>query len=147
MELATKRTRNTIQRKAVQEAVHSLAGHHPTAAEVYAMVRIGYPQLSLATVYRALHALVEQRAITEMRVENVARYDVGMTENSPEALPHHHLVCRVCGVVTDICASALPVDLLRTVEEATEGFALDLHPIQFRGVCPRCRITPSAPLS
>jgi Fe2+ or Zn2+ uptake regulation protein len=139
MELATKRTRNTIQRKAVQEAVHSLAGHHPTAADVFAVVRVGYPQLSLATVYRALHALVEQQAITEMRVENVARYDVGMIEHAPDALPHHHIVCRVCGGVGDVCASALPTHLLRAVEEASEGFSLDFHPIQFRGVCPKCQ--------
>jgi Fe2+ or Zn2+ uptake regulation protein len=143
MEIATKRTRNTIQRKAVQEAVLSLAGRHPTAAEVYAMVRIGYPQLSLATVYRALHALVEQRAITEMRVDNVARYDVGMTEDSPEALPHHHVSCRVCGVVTDISASALPPHVLHAVEEAIDGFALDFYPIQFLGVCPGCRAATS----
>ncbi len=146
MDLATKRTRNTIQRKAVQEAIHMLAGNHPTAAEVYATVRIGYPQLSLATVYRALHALVEQQAITEMRIDNVARYDVGMAGHVPQSLPHHHVVCRSCGQVTDICASALPVHFLRAVEEATEGFTLDFHPIQFRGVCAACRPTvPSTP--
>ena len=143
MENATKRTRNTIQRRAVQEAIHALAGHHPTAAEVYAAVRIGYPQLSLATVYRALHALVEQRTITEMRFENVARYDVGMAEDSPESLPHHHVVCRVCGTVTDVCASALPAQALRIVEEATNGFVLDFHPLQFRGVCAECGETAS----
>lgn len=144
MGIVTKRTRNTIQRKAVQEAVHALAGHHPTAAEVYAAVRLGYPQLSLATVYRALHALVEQSAITEIRFENVARYDVGMAEGSPEALPHHHVVCRLCGAVADVCVSALPAQSLQAVEEATDGFLLDFHPIQFRGVCAECRTAPYA---
>lgn len=140
-----KRTRNTIQRKAVQEAVHALAGQHPTAAEVYVAVRAGHPHLSLATVYRSLHALVAQQAITEIRIENVARYDVGMTESLPESLPHHHVICRVCGMVTDVRASALPPHLLQGVEEATEGFALDFHPIQFRGVCAVCRTDTAAP--
>ena len=134
-----KRTRNTIQRRAVQEAIHALAGHHPTAAEVHARVRVGHPHLSLATVYRALHALVEQQAITEMRIDTVARYDVGMAEHLPQSLPHHHVVCRSCGRVTDISASVLPFQFFRAVEEATEGFLLDSHPIQFCGVCAACR--------
>ncbi|MES2461046.1 MAG: transcriptional repressor [Armatimonadota bacterium] len=144
MELAPKRTRNTIQRKAVQEAIRSLAGCHPTAAEVYATVRMGHPQLSLATVYRALHALVEQRAIIEMYIDNVTRYDVGMAESVPEALPHHHVTCRHCGSVTDVCASAVSPHFLRAVEAAAEGFALDFHPIQFRGVCPECQAATSS---
>ena len=143
MEIATKRTRNTIQRKAVQEAIHALAGRHPTASEVYAWVRVGYPQLSLATVYRALHALVEQQAITEIRVDTVARYDVGMTHHAPQPSPHHPIVCRVCGSVADVCTSALPLPFLQAVEEATEGFALDFFPIQFQGVCAPCRLPTS----
>ncbi|MBC8101862.1 MAG: transcriptional repressor [Cytophagales bacterium] len=143
MRLATKRTRNTIQRKAVQEAIHSLAGQHPTASEVYAAVRERYPQLSLATVYRALHALVEQHAVTEMRVENVARYDIGMgSALSPIACPHHHIVCRRCGRVTDVCASAIPSPLLQAIGEAANGFQVDAHPIQFRGVCASCQVVP-----
>lgn len=142
MEIALRRTRNTIQRKAVEEAVHTLAGKHPTAAEVYAAVRESYPQLSLATVYRALHALVQQRAITEIRIENVARYDVGMTPEMAEADPHHHMVCRVCGAVTDIDASALPGEFLKALESTVQGCLLDPHPIQFRGVCVSCQNSP-----
>lgn len=138
------RTRNTAQRKAVLDAVHALAGQHPTAADVFALVRRDHPQLSLATVYRALHALVAQGAVTEVRAENVARYDVGIANPSPAALPHHHLVCRVCGAVEDVSASAVPAALLRAVASAAGGFALDLHPVQFTGVCASCRAAKTA---
>jgi Fe2+ or Zn2+ uptake regulation protein len=128
-----RRTRNTQQRKAILRAVQTLAGKHPTAADVFVQVRTEYPHMSLATVYRALHALVEQNAVCEMRVENVALYDAG-------PCPHHHLVCRRCGRVTDVQAEAVPdsvlASVLRTVEPS--GFVLDAHPIQFTGLCATC---------
>jgi Fe2+ or Zn2+ uptake regulation protein len=130
----TPRTRNTEQRRAVLRVVQSLAGTHPTAAEVYEAVRIQYPRMSLATVYRALHALVQQNAVCEMRIENVARYDAG-------PCPHHHVVCRRCGAVMDICAEKMPESLLsvlRALEDAS-GFSLDQHPIQVSGLCKACR--------
>lgn len=131
----TRRTRNTQQRKAVLKAVQTLDGKHPTAMEVFERVRGEYPCMSLATVYRALHALVEQKALVEMRVENVARYDAG-------PCPHHHIVCRRCGTVRDVCVEvcpeALPPSALRVLQEVT-GFALDTHPLQLSGLCPDCR--------
>jgi Fe2+ or Zn2+ uptake regulation protein len=128
-----KRARNTQQRKAVLRAVRELTGEHPTAADVFGRVRADHPRVSLATVYRALHALVEQNVVCEMRVENVTRYDAGPR-------PHHHLICRRCGRVTDVQAEAIPdlifASLLRNVEPT--GFILDPHPVQFSGICADC---------
>lgn len=126
-----KRTRNTRQRKAVLEALRDLDGQHPTAADVFDRVRTGYPQMSLATVYRALHALVDQKQVCEMRVESVVRYDAGPS-------PHHHVVCRRCGTVRDVCADCLPPGLLMALEECT-GFVFDAHPMQLSGLCADCR--------
>ena len=132
---SARRTRNTQQRQAVLRAVRSLTGEHPTAAAIFATLRESHPNMSLATVYRALHALVEQNAICEVRIENTARYDAG-------PCPHHHVVCRQCGAVADVCEEALPNGLpemvLKAMEECT-GFRLDVHPIQFSGVCANCR--------
>ena len=128
-----RRTRNTEQRKAVLRVVRSLSGQHPTAAEIYSAVRAEQPQMSLATVYRALHTLVEQNAVCEMRIENMARYDAG-------PCPHHHLVCRRCGSVTDVCAESLPPTALLTLQAQLQdtGFVLDPYPVQFMGICPAC---------
>jgi|GEM_PF-440594 Fe2+ or Zn2+ uptake regulation protein len=128
------RTRNTQQRKAVLEAVIALAGKHPTAAEVFDTVRVRHPRMSLATVYRALHALVRQNSVCEIRIENVARYDAG-------PCPHHHVVCRHCGAVLDVCAEAMPESLAKLLHEleSTTGYRLDPHPIQMSGLCRACR--------
>lgn len=128
-----KRTRNTIQRRAVLEAVRAIGDTHPTAADVFAEVRRVAPNLSLATVYRALDALVAQKEIGRDYVENVARYDVS-------ASPHHHVVCRVCGRVADM-AIPLPITTVRRLHSASRGFVLDLESIRFMGICPTCHTT------
>ena len=128
-----KRTRNTVQRRAVLEAVRALGATHPTAADIFTQVRRSEPNLSLATVYRALDALVEQHEIGRSYIEQVARYDV-----SP--LPHHHIVCRLCNNIVDM-ESPLPLAAVRRLKAASKGFALDLDAIQFTGVCPNCSNT------
>jgi Fe2+ or Zn2+ uptake regulation protein len=50
--------RLTRQRAAVYAYLRS-AAHHPTAEEIFAAVRRQVPALSLATVYKALEALVD----------------------------------------------------------------------------------------
>ena len=130
------RTRNTIQRRAVLEAIHVLDGRHPTAAEIFEQVRLACPRLSLATVYRSLDALLTQGAITEVRAENVTRYDGTTT-------PHHHIICARCGAVRDVCAEVLSVGVMRHLEECS-GFRVELRPVQFYGLCPDCQPLNSA---
>jgi len=123
------RTRNTVQRRAVLCAIQDLAGTHPTAADVYAHLRPAHPNMSLATVYRALHALVQQRQIGETCIENVTRYD-----DRPE--PHHHALCRGCGAVADVFAP-LPPSAVRRLRESSP-FVLDTCSVMFTGLCPSC---------
>jgi Fe2+ or Zn2+ uptake regulation protein len=122
--------RSTWQRRAVLEAIRFLDGQHPTAAEVFAHVREAHPRLSLATVYRALAVLTEERQVMEIRMEGVARYDAGMQF-------HHHIICRQCGTVADVCDDALPVTLYRKVEKCS-GYVVADEPIQFYGLCSTC---------
>jgi Fe2+ or Zn2+ uptake regulation protein len=125
------RTRNTGQRKAILSALRGLRGH-PTAAEVFAHVRAQgeYPFLSLATVYRALQALVAQGEVLELCVAGVGRYDAG-------PIPHHHVVCRDCTNVVDVPV-LLPPSVLNDLSNAS-GYVVDPNlPVQFLGLCPAC---------
>jgi Fur family transcriptional regulator, peroxide stress response regulator len=78
--------RYTSQRAAVYECL--CAGHnHPTAEEIYAVVRRELPKISLATVYKALEALVNCRLANKLTAaDGPCRYDC-RTE------PHYHLHC------------------------------------------------------
>src|SRR5437879_13364267 len=69
---------------------------HPFAHEIYRRVHKKLPRISLATVYRNLHSLVEEGKIhTLLLDQQAARYD-------PETSEHDHFVCERCGRVLDL---------------------------------------------
>src|SRR5215813_15069200 len=86
--------RNTKQRQAIFEAIERHGGHL-TADEIYKLVKRQFPRLSLGTVYRNLRVLVAQGNLREL--------DFGMAVTYFETIKdsHYHLICRVCGSITD----------------------------------------------
>src|SRR3954451_8222266 len=77
--------RFTRQRAAVYAYLKSVVTH-PTAEEVYRAVQHQVPNISLATVYNSLEALVEAKLAAKIAGEGPARYDF-RTEN------HYHIRC------------------------------------------------------
>lgn len=126
-----KKTRNTLQRRAILRTVERLDDSHPSAAEIFATVRQEYPQLSLATVYRNLDALCERGDLSPLTLDAGTRYCLG-------ASPHHHIACRKCGAVRDVCAEVFPPQAAANLE-ASSGFQIETGPMQFYGTCPACR--------
>lgn len=129
-ERVTALTRNTIQRSLVLDAVRSLRSH-PTAADVYGVVRDKHPHISRATVYRNLGVLVSRGDVLRIEVPNGAdRYDF-FNE------PHYHAKCRVCGQIFDV---DMPYRHDMSAQVAgMEGFDIEGHQIIFSGVCARCQ--------
>ena len=87
--------RCTRQRAAVYEYLCS-ATHHPSAEDVYRGVLPALPRISLATVYKALEALVSSGLAAKLTHDDgSARYDA-------RGEPHYHLRCLRSGVVEDL---------------------------------------------
>lgn len=87
--------RFTRQRSAVFEYLRSVETH-PTAEEVYHAVREGIPNISLATVYKALEALVDSHLATKLAyADGPARYD-------HRCDAHYHIRCLKTGQVRDL---------------------------------------------
>jgi Fe2+ or Zn2+ uptake regulation protein len=89
--------RCTPQRLAVYDHL-ARADHHPTAEDVYQAVRTRLPRISLATVYKALEALVAIEVAAKLpaaRGEAKARYDARRD-------PHYHFRCLRTGAVHDL---------------------------------------------
>lgn len=124
------RTRNTIQRTLVLEAVQELQSH-ATAEEVYQAVAQRHPSISRATVYRNLHLLAESGDIRKVEVPG------GPDRFDHRRCDHYHVRCTRCGRVFDVEMDYLP-DLARKVKDA-HGFLFMGHDILFRGICPDCR--------
>lgn len=128
--------RYTRQRAAVLAYLRA-AQSHPTAEQVFAAVRQQLPNISLATVYKALEALVDARLANRIAGDHGPMHYDGRSE------PHYHLRCQRSGEVLDL---PLPYDpaLLDKLDPKLiemlrqQGFEITGHRLELVGrfVCP-----------
>ncbi len=122
--------RNTVQRQLVFDTVRSMRDH-PTADEVYTVIKAGHPSISKATVYRNLHQLAERGDILHVVVPGGAdRFDFRTDM-------HYHVRCRSCGAVFDV---RMPVieGLIERIEDSS-GVEITGYAMLFEGICASCR--------
>lgn len=124
-----KKQRNTKQKSMIMEAVASRCDH-PTADQIYSDLREKDDKISRGTVYRNLGILTEDGNIASVKVTAAERYD-------PRLDRHYHMLCTVCGKVTDAPMHYQEV-FDKKMEEDT-GFQIGRHRIVFEGICPECR--------
>jgi Fe2+ or Zn2+ uptake regulation protein len=123
--------RFTRQRAAVFTYLRSVECH-PTAEQVFAAVRLEVPNISLATVYKALDALVGARLAARLATPGgPVRYD-GRSE------AHYHLRCERTGEVRDLplpydpsLLDRLSPDLAEAL--AAQGFEITGHRLEVVG--------------
>lgn len=121
-----RKTRQLEQVFAALQGDHS----HPFAQEIYRRVHKRLPRISLATVYRNLHSLVEEGKIRTLLLDGQgARYD-------PETSEHDHFVCERCGRVDDLFLRARRrIDLTSL---AKRGYVVTTHDLTVHGMCQVC---------
>ena len=118
--------------QAVLDVVRSVQTH-PTALEVYEMVKQVRPRIGLASVYRILGHLVEQNYIKELPYgDGSSRYDGRITR-------HDHGICTNCGALLD-----LPIEVTvsqQILQQAAQaaGLELDTHEVRIYGRCASCQ--------
>ena len=123
--------RQTRQRTAVLALLDELDGFR-TAQDLHALLRDRGDAVGLATVYRALQALVDDGLVDVLRSEvGEAAY----RRCSP--VHHHHLVCRSCGTTVEV--SDAPVERWAARIAAENGFTDAQHQVEVFGVCAACR--------
>ncbi|HYT60693.1 MAG TPA: transcriptional repressor [Haliangiales bacterium] len=124
--LATSGFRFTPQREHVYNV---LLGErdHPTAEQVFLRAKKGMPDISMATVYNCLDALVKCGLAKQVNL------DRGAMRFCPNMHEHCHFYCESCGGVYDI-------DLTRARPEVPmpRGFKATHWELSVRGLCPGC---------
>lgn len=89
------RLNSSKQRDLVYKTVMCL-DIHPTAEEIYTLVKKEMPNISLGTVYRNLNLLAQIGKIKRISMPNgIYRFDKTLTE-------HYHFMCEKCGKVFDL---------------------------------------------
>ena len=120
--------RLTKQRKIILEELIKLTTH-PTADELYAMVRTRMPRISLGTVYRNLDFLTESKEILKLEsAGSIRRFD-------GDTRPHQHVRCRVCGKIGDVIP---PVPTPSVEGVSVEGFTITEARVEYEGICEEC---------
>ncbi len=129
------RFRMTRQRDIILQVLQGLKTH-PTADELYHLVRKQMPHISLGTVYRNLDVLCEQGLAFRLELGGAQRrYDAGMH-------PHHHAKCVRCGRVIDLPADIAPPVHIEIPPEL--GFQLTEYRLEMFGVCRACETSDAA---
>jgi Fe2+ or Zn2+ uptake regulation protein len=125
--LSTSGFRFTPQRQHVYEVLLGKRDH-PTAEEVFIRAKRAMPEISMATVYNCLDALVRSGVARQVNV------DRGATRFCPNMQEHCHFYCDTCENVFDVelgdngpAGIALP-----------KGFRASRFEIAIHGVCPDC---------
>src|SRR5437867_12066424 len=86
---------------------------HPSAEELHASVRRELPTLSLATAYKTIDTLATVGAVRAVsRLGACGRWGGNVSSR-------HHLVCTVCGRVTDVAALRLDAGARAAAPRAT----------------------------
>jgi Fur family transcriptional regulator, peroxide stress response regulator len=109
---------------------------HPTAAEIYRLVRRRRLGVAFATIYNALHWLTRRGLVAELKFgHGASRYD-------PIIRRHDHRLCMSCGALVDYEVALPPKIWWRAGRR--QGFRVDRYRLELFGLCPRCRTSEKA---
>ena len=123
--------RLTPQRVELVRLIAASKGH-PSASQLYNQIKIQFPTMSLATVYKTLDLLKELGEVLEIDLRDDSHYD----GNKP--YPHPHLICTNCQKIVDGELNAAMVNIVKEVEQ-NFGFKILKHQLAFYGLCPDCQ--------
>ncbi|MGY1718281.1 Fur family transcriptional regulator [Blastococcus sp. SYSU DS0552] len=122
--------RPSRQRSAVLALLEELDGFR-SAQDLHALLRERGDSVGLATVYRALQALVDDGQLDVLRSPDG---EAAYRRCSPSH--HHHLVCRSCGMTVEVADP--PVERWAARIAAEHGFADVQHDLEVFGTCADC---------
>lgn len=124
------RHHHSEQREAILAALRE-SNDHPTAKQLYDVVREEMPGITLATVYRNLHVLDELGLVDELDIwGDASRFDARTDD-------HLHIRCIKCGRVDDVELEQKHKIQKRAAE--LTGYTSVTATTTFEGICPDCQ--------
>jgi len=123
------KNRITAQRRIILKELKKLKTH-PTAEEIYAIVKNKLPKINFSTIYRNLKYLKDNHEIIEIKsTKNKNRYDA-YTKN------HIHLICKKCQQIYDIFDK---IDInINSPQINKLNFKIDHEFLELTGLCCNC---------
>lgn len=119
------------QREEIIKVVEELYTH-PTAEEIYMIVKAKDPGVSRSTVYRNLGDLVENNVINKISML------VGPDRYDAVKEVHNHAICTKCGKVFDFEYN-FEYEKIRNAIEKQTGVEISNKGIALDGICSSCK--------
>ena len=121
----------TEPRRAVAEMIASRTGRF-TALDLVHEARRARRGVGRATVFRSLELFESLGLVERIHLPTGEHAFVAC-----DPVHHHHVVCTRCGRSTEVLDIGMG-PIARAIEAST-GFAIDEHRVEFLGLCPDCR--------
>jgi Fur family peroxide stress response transcriptional regulator len=120
----------TPQRVAIYSELLHL-NTHPTADEIYQIVKKQYSNISFDTVNRTL------LTFAQIGVVDIVEIFGGAKRFDPDVKSHHHLHCIQCGKIFDFFSREF--DELEVPNEVLKQFQVKSKRVVLRGICKDCQ--------
>ena len=123
------RLNRSHQRQVVYQII-AATDEHPTAETIFLLAQRQVPSISVGTVYKNIHLLVELGLVREVPgLKGPVRYDANTSH-------HHHFACQHCGAVVDLPAQEGAFSLRRLKQ--LRGAQIHGVDVLIHGVCATC---------
>jgi Fe2+ or Zn2+ uptake regulation protein len=125
--------RMTAQRRLILQTLEELCDH-PTAEELFALIRERDASLHLSTVYRTLRWLEQENLISTRVFDEERRQD---RYDAAYPFEHHHFICTACKRVIEFDSPLM--DGLKMEFEWRNGAVVELSSTTLYGLCADCK--------
>ena len=124
----------TMQRRSVLDVLLEHSNDHLSTEEIYDIVKVKFPEIGLATVYRTVQLFEEMGIVDRLNFDDgCSRFELASDDTVHH---HHHLICETCNKVFEV-----ENDLLDDIEKEIESkysFKIHDHNVMFYGICKDC---------
>ncbi len=118
------------QRERIFELIQK-SSEHPTAQNIYEILKNEIKSLSIGNVYRNIRILIEQGFIIGRDFGDRIEHFDAMIQI------HYHIICEKCNTVSDFI---MPVqESITKNAQKISKHTITSHTIQFYGICEKCK--------
>ena len=127
--LTNNKLKKTPERLAILKCLYLNEGHYDVES-LYDILKKQF-RVSRATIYNNLQLMIDANLITRTVLNNQIAYYERATLK-----PHHHLICKKCGRITNLQDQGLNTTLKAW---QTKNFRMEVATLQLYGKCKKCK--------
>jgi Fur family peroxide stress response transcriptional regulator len=115
----------TPQRVAILKSIEKLG--HASIEEIYEDIKENFPSISLATIYKNINFLKDEKILTEINIRDLKpKYEIIKPS-------HGHFICKVCKKIIDFEVESVCNPIHKEIKRVDES------DVFLYGICKDCK--------